>query len=497
MVATVGRLVEAEAGLTVAARVRLTGADVDRLAGGSFGSTEIEPIAFVGMPPEMFCHSGVSERVRRAPDAAACRGHVQAALRGPALRVDGQRGDAARPLRRLVERLRAESVDVQCVRPEGVPGRWSARRCAVRPVVRGDRALDLVDRDAVRGISAVGVRLVAASAASPSPEFPAWPPSCSAFKRPSAKKRDFEDVLLELAASSTAAAAAKTMSPLTAISRRQLIWIPLVRSGSLESPISRRPGRKSSGFEGEEQVDIGCATGQARTQLEEEKQMIGVRTWCASVVAVSAAVLWLGASAGTAATNSGSVGADTAAGCLAHVVGGASEDWYDYYTPGCTGHDEPELDPVSSAPHSARNLTGTSLFRPGGTFPVTSVGPTFWFGGTVKDTTRRRSAARGSWSCSSIPTRSSSDARRTGTSTSSTARRLHGVLAGLDARAKKRQHHRAGRVQRHADERRRHRPARHARPRHHRHPYLGAVDERAYREQVTDETSGETSSVLI
>src|SRR6185312_13740759 len=110
--------------------------------------------------------------------------------------------------------------------------------------------------------------------------------------------------------------------------------------------------------------------------------MIGVRIWCASVVAVSVAVLWLGASAGTAGVSSGSVGADTAAGCLAHVVGGASEDWYDYYTPGCTGHDEPELDPVSSAPHSARNLTWHVALPAGGTFPVTSVGPTFWFGGT-------------------------------------------------------------------------------------------------------------------
>jgi hypothetical protein len=78
------------------------------------------------------------------------------------------------------------------------------------------------------------------------------------------------------------------------------------------------------------------------------------------------------------------VGADTA-GCLAHVVGGASEDWYDYYTPGCTGHDEPELDPVSSAPHSARDVTWHVALPADGTFPVTSVGPTFWFGGTVKD----------------------------------------------------------------------------------------------------------------
>jgi hypothetical protein len=113
--------------------------------------------------------------------------------------------------------------------------------------------------------------------------------------------------------------------------------------------------------------------------------MIGLRTWCASVAAVSAAVLWLCTSAGAAGGSSASVGAATAAGCLAHVVGGASDDWYEYYTPGCTGHDEPELDPVSSAPHSARNLTWHVALPAGGTFPVTSVGPTFWFGGTVKD----------------------------------------------------------------------------------------------------------------
>jgi hypothetical protein len=45
------------------------------------------------------------------------------------------------------------------------------------------------------------------------------------------------------------------------------------------------------------------------------------------------------------------------AACLAHVAGGLSEDWYDYYTAGCTEHDEPELDPVSSVPGSAQNIT--------------------------------------------------------------------------------------------------------------------------------------------
>ena len=110
------------------------------------------------------------------------------------------------------------------------------------------------------------------------------------------------------------------------------------------------------------------------------------------ITAVSAVVLALSATAGAAGATAGrapvisaSVGASSATNCLAHVVGGLSEDWYDYYTPGCTGHDEPELDPVSSAPHSARDLTWHIALPAGGTFPVTSVGPTFWFGGAVKD----------------------------------------------------------------------------------------------------------------
>lgn len=113
------------------------------------------------------------------------------------------------------------------------------------------------------------------------------------------------------------------------------------------------------------------------------------------IAAFSAAVLGAGTSA--AATNlhtgrgaAGPAGAAGTAGshigdCLAHVVGGQSDDWYEYYTPNCTGHDEPELDPVSSARHSALNITWRVALPAGGTFPVTSVGPTFWFGGTVAD----------------------------------------------------------------------------------------------------------------
>jgi len=127
------------------------------------------------------------------------------------------------------------------------------------------------------------------------------------------------------------------------------------------------------------------------------KQIPGVRF--ALVAVGSAVVLGLSASASAAGTNtspgtvtSGSAGAGSAAGCLAHVAGG---DLYQYYTPGCTGHDEPELDPVSSAPGSAQNITWRAVLPADGKFPVSSVGPTFWFGGTVKDTNPAKIGGQG------------------------------------------------------------------------------------------------------
>jgi hypothetical protein len=104
----------------------------------------------------------------------------------------------------------------------------------------------------------------------------------------------------------------------------------------------------------------------------------------AAVLALSASTGSAGTRAGSATVTSGTAGASTAA-CLAHVVGGWSEDWYDVYTAGCTGHDEPELDPVSSAPGSAQNITWRVALPADGTFPVSGVGPAFWFGGTVRD----------------------------------------------------------------------------------------------------------------
>jgi hypothetical protein len=56
-----------------------------------------------------------------------------------------------------------------------------------------------------------------------------------------------------------------------------------------------------------------------------------------------------------------------------------------WYTGSCTGHDEPEIDPLSNAPGSAQDLTWTIVLPTNGTMQVDSVGPTFWIGGTVTD----------------------------------------------------------------------------------------------------------------
>lgn len=60
---------------------------------------------------------------------------------------------------------------------------------------------------------------------------------------------------------------------------------------------------------------------------------------------------------------------------------------YVWYTHSCTGHDEPELDPVSNHAGSARDITWTLVLPTDGTTAVDSVGPTFWIGGTVTDPT--------------------------------------------------------------------------------------------------------------
>src|SRR5579863_4723653 len=55
------------------------------------------------------------------------------------------------------------------------------------------------------------------------------------------------------------------------------------------------------------------------------------------------------------------------------------------YEPGCSGHDEPELFPISNHAGSAKDLTWTVILPKAGTAPVSNVGPAFWFGGVVSD----------------------------------------------------------------------------------------------------------------
>ncbi len=66
--------------------------------------------------------------------------------------------------------------------------------------------------------------------------------------------------------------------------------------------------------------------------------------------------------------------------CIAHHP----QDFV-WYTHSCTGHDEPELDPLSNHPGSAQDITWTFVMPTNGAVQVDSVGPTFWIGGTVTD----------------------------------------------------------------------------------------------------------------
>jgi hypothetical protein len=76
----------------------------------------------------------------------------------------------------------------------------------------------------------------------------------------------------------------------------------------------------------------------------------------------------------------------TGGGCIAHRPAYVEDVFESHYTAGCSGHDEPELDPVSAVPGSAKDITWTAVLPSNGSFfPVDAVGPTFWFGGSVKD----------------------------------------------------------------------------------------------------------------
>lgn len=77
--------------------------------------------------------------------------------------------------------------------------------------------------------------------------------------------------------------------------------------------------------------------------------------------------------------------AQTVTACLAHHPQYIAGQFEASYSSGCTGHDEPEIMPLSAAPGSAQDLTWTVVLPRDGRSNVSDVGPTFWFGGTVTD----------------------------------------------------------------------------------------------------------------
>jgi hypothetical protein len=99
---------------------------------------------------------------------------------------------------------------------------------------------------------------------------------------------------------------------------------------------------------------------------------------------IAAAVALGGSGLAAAAAAPVSAGVRSGAGdCIAHRPNQIAGDVW--YTGSCSGHDEPELDPVSSLAGSAKDLTWTVVLPTDGTVPVSAVGPTFWWGGTVTD----------------------------------------------------------------------------------------------------------------
>ena len=108
-----------------------------------------------------------------------------------------------------------------------------------------------------------------------------------------------------------------------------------------------------------------------------------IRVLAAATLSLSAGGLFLTAAGQPAAAAAAPTGGTA---CISHRPYQSPDSEYRIaYPPGCTGHDEPELDPVSSLPGSARDLTWTAVLPKDGQLPVSDVGSAFWWGGTVTD----------------------------------------------------------------------------------------------------------------
>ena len=104
--------------------------------------------------------------------------------------------------------------------------------------------------------------------------------------------------------------------------------------------------------------------------------------WKFVVSAAALPALVVGLALGPFALGAGAAGGSGNAQslCIAHHP----QDFV-WYTESCTGHDEPEIDPLSNHKGSAQDITWTIVLPTNGAVQVDSVGPTFWIGGTVTD----------------------------------------------------------------------------------------------------------------
>jgi hypothetical protein len=95
------------------------------------------------------------------------------------------------------------------------------------------------------------------------------------------------------------------------------------------------------------------------------------------------------AAAMLAATPATSGAAGTAGGgqsaCVGHHPAYVEDVFEVHYASACSGHDEPELDPLSNQAGSGENVTWTLQLPRNGSFGVDSVGFGFWTGGPVTD----------------------------------------------------------------------------------------------------------------
>lgn len=103
------------------------------------------------------------------------------------------------------------------------------------------------------------------------------------------------------------------------------------------------------------------------------------------LVSSAALALTLVLSGGAGAAGGAAASSNDGSGCIAHRAAYIEGVFEPAYSAGCSGHDEPELDPLSPNVGSAQDLSWTFILPTDGALPVSAVGPAFWFGGTVTD----------------------------------------------------------------------------------------------------------------